>query len=121
MPRVGSVQHALWVDIREPGGGHRRLLFDAQPPHSKRLREARLRELIACIWPDAEAVGYSGGVGRFEVGSAAAVAHFAPVRAGVRLLPIQETDSAFLRDNDEAHVASGTPEPCGVELQLRLL
>jgi hypothetical protein len=115
------VQQALWVDIREPGGGHRQLLFDAGPPPNKRRREARLKELIGCIWPEAEAIGYSGGVGRFEVGSATAVAHFAPVRGGVSLLPIQETGSAFLRDDNEAHLTRGTPDPRGVELQLRLL
>jgi hypothetical protein len=115
------VQHALWVDIREPGGGHRQLLFDAEPPRNKRLREARLKELIGCIWPDAEAVGYSGGVGRFGVGSAIAIAHFAPVRAGVRLLPIQETNSALFCDDDEGHLPSAAPGSRGVELQLRIL
>ena len=121
MPRVERVQQALWIDIREPGGGHRQLLFDAEPPRNKRLREARLKELLVCIWPDAEPVGYSGGVGRFEVGAATAVAHFAPVRAGVRLLPVEDTGSAFLRDDDEAHLASGAPDPRSAELQLRLL
>lgn len=115
------MQQALWVDIREPGGGHRQLLFDAPPPRNKRLREARIKELIGCIWPNAEAIGYSGGVGRFEVGSATAVAHFAPVRGGVRLLPIQETSSASLRDDDKGHLASAAPDSRGVELQLRLL
>jgi hypothetical protein len=115
------VHQALWVDIREPGGSTRQLLFDAEPPRNKRLREARLKEIIRYIWPDAEAIGYSGGVGTFEVGSATAVAHFAPVRGGVRLLSIQATDSAFLRDDDETHLTSGAPDPGGVELQLRLL
>ncbi len=121
MPKVGNVQYALWVDIRESGGGHRRLLFDAEPPHNKRLREARLKELIRLIWPDAEPVGYSGGVGRFEVGVATAVAHFAPVRSGVPLLPVRATSSALLRDDDETHVASTAPDSRRVELQLRIL
>jgi hypothetical protein len=115
------VQQALWVDFREPGGGHRQLLFDASPPHNKRLREARLKELVARIWPEAESVEYSGGVGTFEVGSGIAVAHFGPVRGGVQLLPIEETGSALLRDDDEGHLTSAAPNPRGVELQLRLL
>jgi hypothetical protein len=115
------MRHALWVDIREPRGDHRRLLFDAEPPDDKRFREARLREMIGHIWPDAEHIHYSRGVGRFEVGPATAVAHFAPVSADADLLPVREAGSFLLGDDNEAHLASSAPSPRGVELQLRLL
>ena len=108
------------MDIREAGGSQRRLLFAAESPDNKRLRETRLRELVGRIWPEAKVVSYSGGVGRFEVGSATGVAHFAPVRGGVELLPVEETGSALLRD-DEAHLTNVAPGSRGVELQLRLL
>lgn len=100
------------------------MLFAAEPPVSKRLREPRLRSVVSRIWPDAELVEYAGGVGTFAVGGATAVAHFGQVRDGVELLPAEPLgDSApvaALGDDDETHVPSVTPGSSGRELQLRL-
>ena len=82
------MRHALWIDIREPGSQQRQLVFDAEPPNNKRLRLRRLQELVAELWPAAELIDYSGGVGGFRVGRAWAVAYFAHVRDGTPLLPI---------------------------------
>lgn len=118
------MRQALWIDIREPGTEHRQLLFDAEPPSDKRLRQRRLRELVAGLWPTAELVDYAGGVGEFEIGRVTAVAHFAAVRDDAHLLPVTPealASEATLRDDDKADAARSAPAACGVELQLRLL
>lgn len=118
------MRYALWVDVREPGGKRRLLLFDAGPPSDKRLRQQRLEECVARVWPNAERLRYSGGVAEFEVRESQLVAHFAPVRDEAQLLPLESEallSQATFGNDDEAHVACAAPVAGGVELQLRLL
>ena len=100
------------------------MLFEAEAPTSKRLRQRRIQELVGRLWPSAQLVRYSGGVGRFEVGRSSAVAHFAAVRDDAPLLPLAPealATEARLREDDEAHATRRTPLTRSGELQLRLL
>jgi hypothetical protein len=118
------VRHALWIDIREPGGKQRQLLFEAEAPNSKHLRQRKIQELVGRLWPSAQLIRYSGGVGKFEVGRSLAVAHFAAVRDDAPLLPVTPealATEAPLRNDDEAHPTRGAPLARSRELQLRLL
>ena len=118
------MRHALWIDIREPGGEQRQLLFEAEAPNSKHLRQRRIQELVRRLWPSAQLIRYSGGVGKFEVDRSLAVAHFAAVRDDAPLLPLPPdalASEASLRNDDEAHATRGAPLACSSELQLRLL